>query len=132
MPISTRRLHRLARLQTALACALLTVLAGGCSTNPTSPSRPTPVAAVGVSPASASVEAGSTVQLTATPKDANGTALHGRAVTWSSDATAFATVNGSGLVTGVAAGPATITATSEGKTGTSAITVVVPVVPVAS
>src|SRR5207245_10812517 len=34
-----------------------------------------------------------------------------------------ATVNGSGLVRGVAAGPATITATSEGKSGTAALTV---------
>src|SRR5437762_741942 len=129
MPISTRRRHRLATLQTALACALLTVLAGRCSIDP----GPAPVATVGVSPASASVQAGTTVQLTAMPRDTNGTALHGRAVSWSSDATAFATVNGRGLVTGVTAGPVTITATSEGKTGTSDITVRgVPVVHVAS
>ena len=83
-----------------------------------------PVASVTVSPASASVMAGSTVQLTATPKDASNTPLTGRVVTWSSANTALATVNGSGLVTGVAAGgPVTITATCETKTGTSAITV---------
>src|SRR5207247_1499435 len=133
MPISTRRLHRLARLQTALACALLTVLAGGCSTNPTSPSRPTPVAAVGVSPTSASVDAGTTLQLTAIPQDAIGTPLAGRVVTWSSNHIEIAQVSNSGLVTGVAAGPVTITATSEGKTGTCDITVVdVSVVHVAS
>ena len=83
-----------------------------------------PVASVTVSPASASVMAGSTVQLTATPKDASNNPLTGRVVTWSSANTALATVNGSGLVTGVAAGgPVTITATCETKTGTSAITV---------
>ena len=81
------------------------------------------VASVTVSPASASVQAGSTTQLAATPKSAGGTPLTGRVVTWSSDNTAAATVNGSGLVSGVAAGSATITATCEGKTGTSDITV---------
>ncbi|PYP18109.1 MAG: hypothetical protein DMD52_02690 [Gemmatimonadetes bacterium] len=82
-----------------------------------------PVASVAVSPAPASVQAGQTVQLTATPKDASGTPLAGRTVTWASDNTAVATVSGSGLVSGVAAGSATITATSEGQSGTSALTV---------
>ena len=83
-----------------------------------------PVASVTVTPASPSVQAGSTVQLTATPKSAGGTPLTGRTVTWSSGNTAVATVNGSGLVSGVAAGgPVTITATCETKAGTSAVTV---------
>src|SRR2546423_8975867 len=74
------------------------------------------------------VEAGSTVQLTATLKDAAGNVLTGRTVMWMSNNTGLATVNGRGLVTGVTAGSATITATSEGQTGTAAITVVdVPV-----
>src|SRR5439155_912566 len=72
-----------------------------------------PVAAVAVTPASASVPAGQTVQLTATLKDANGNTLTGRTVTWASSNTAAATVTGSGLVSGVTAGTATITATSE-------------------
>src|SRR5882672_2445637 len=84
------------------------------------------VASVTVSPATASVVAGQTVQLTATPKDANGTPLTGRVVTWSSSNTSVATVNASGLVSGVVAGSATITATSEGQSGTSAITVTGP------
>ncbi|PYO38354.1 MAG: hypothetical protein DMD29_13645 [Gemmatimonadetes bacterium] len=82
-----------------------------------------PVASVTVAPASASVTVGQTAQLTATPKDASGNPLAGRVVTWGSSNTAVATVNGSGLVTGVAAGSATITATSEGRSGTGAITV---------
>src|SRR6184192_2571941 len=85
-----------------------------------------PVASVTVSPATASVPAGQGVQLTATLKDANGNTLTGRTVTWSSDNTAVATVSASGLVSGVVAGAATITATSEAKTGTSAITVTAP------
>lgn len=89
-----------------------------------------PVATVTVSPASATVSPGQTQQLTATPRDANNNPLSGRAITWTTSNGAVATVNTSGLVSGVAAGSATITATSEGKSGTSAITVAV--VPVAS
>src|SRR5437773_1519196 len=98
-----------------------TVTVSGCTV---------PVASVSVTPASASVEPGQTVQLTATPKDANGNALSGRVVTWSSSNTAVASVNAGGFVTSSAAGSATITAASEGKSGTSAITVTS--VPVAS
>lgn len=84
-----------------------------------------PVATVVVSPTSASVMTGATQQLTATPTDANGNALTGRSVTWSSSNNSIATVNSNtGLVTGVSAGgPVTITATSGGKTGTASITV---------
>src|SRR6266700_2245052 len=85
-----------------------------------------PVASVTVTPASGTVPAGSSVQLTATPKDANGNPLVGRTVTWQSSNTSAATVNGGGLVSGVAAGSATITATSEGQSGTSVITVTPP------
>src|SRR5207245_2013253 len=85
-----------------------------------------PVASVTVSPASASVLTGQTVQLTAAPKDASGNPLSGRAVSWTTSNGAVATVSSSGLVTGVTAGSATITATSEGQSGTSAVTVVLP------
>src|SRR5207247_3359231 len=81
------------------------------------------VASVVVSPATASRQVGQTVQLTATPQDASGTALTGRVVTWASSNTAVATVNGSGVVTGMAAGPATITATSGGESGRAEISV---------
>src|SRR5207247_1608470 len=91
-----------------------------------------PVASVAVSPTSASVAVGQTQQLSATPQDANGNPLTGRTVSWSSGNTAVATVAASGLVTGVSAGAATITAASEGQTGTAAITVTsVPVASVA-
>jgi phosphatidylinositol-3-phosphatase len=82
-----------------------------------------PVASVVVGPPSVTISVGGSAGLTATPEDANGNPLSGRVVTWSSDNTAAATVNGSGLVSGVAAGSATVVATSEGVSGTSAITV---------
>src|SRR5207249_197802 len=89
-----------------------------------------PVAAVTVSPAAPTVPVGQTAQLTATPQDASGNPLTGRVITWQSSNGAVASVNGSGLVTAVAAGPATITATSEGQSGTAVVTV--SNVPVAS
>src|SRR5207244_1707849 len=89
-----------------------------------------PVASVAVAPATASLQVGQTVQLTATPKDSAGSALTGRPVTWTTSNGSVATVNTSGRVTAVAAGTATITATSEGKDGSAAVTV--KLVPVAS
>ena len=94
---------------------------------------PMPVATVAVSPATASLQAGATTQLSAVTRDANGNVLTGRSISWSSGSAAIATVSASGLVSAVAAGNATITASSEGKTGTSAITVTaVAPVPVAT
>jgi len=85
-----------------------------------------PVASVSVTPTSATVPVGSTLQLTATPKDATGSPLTGRTVTWASSNTSVATVSATGLVTGQVAGTAIITATSEGQSGTAAITVTPP------
>ena len=93
---------------------------------PPPPPPPPPVATVDVTPATASIQVNQTVQLTATPKDASGNPLAGRAVTWTSGNTSIATVNTTGLVTGKAAGSATITATSEGKNGTATVTVTAP------
>src|SRR5213593_1473175 len=89
-----------------------------------------PVASVTVSPTAPNLYGGGTVQLTATPKDAAGSVLSGRVITWASSNAAIATVSATGLVTGVAVGAATITATSEGQSGTAAVTV--STVPVAS
>jgi hypothetical protein len=63
------------------------------------------------------------VQLTATPRDAAGEVLVGRTVTWATDAPAVATVSAAGLVAGVGEGRATITATSEGNSGTASVAV---------
>ncbi len=85
---------------------------------------PVPVASIAVSPASSTLTVGQTAQLTATPKDAHGDPLTGRVITWTSDIATVAAVDGGGLVTAKAVGgPATITATSEGKTGSAAVTV---------
>ena len=69
------------------------------------------------------LEVGGEETLTATvaPDDATD-----KAITWSSDNTAVATVN-NGKVTAVAAGTATITATADGKSATCTVTVNAPV-----
>lgn len=82
-----------------------------------------PVATVAVSPSSVSVLPGATTQLTATTSDASGHVLTGRTVTWSSSDATKATVDGNGLVTGVAYGQVTITATSETKSGGATVKV---------
>ncbi len=89
----------------------------------TTASSTAPVASVTVNPASANLPVGATQQFATTLRDASGNILTGRSVTWTSNNLPVATVNTAGLVTGVLAGPATITATSEGRSGTSAVTV---------
>src|SRR3989454_221816 len=82
-----------------------------------------PVASVTVSPASGSARIGATMQLSGVTKDSAGNLLTRRTVNWMTSNNAVATVSASGLVTGVAAGSATITATSDGQSGTAAMTV---------
>jgi plastocyanin len=71
---------------------------------------------------SAQLGVGQTLQLTATPLTSTGTVTTGTA-TWSSSAASVASVSASGLVTGVSAGVATISAAIGGRTGSATITV---------
>lgn len=71
---------------------------------------------------------GLSTAVTATLKDASGNVLTGRSITWASSNTGAATVDNTGLVIGVATGSTTISATSEGKTGTVGITISAPTV----
>src|SRR5688572_23243896 len=93
---------------------------------PPPPPPPAAVASVTVTPASVSVETSRTVQLTAVLRDASGNTLTGRAITWTSLNPSVATVSASGLVTGLTVGNASVYALSEGKSDTSAVTVVAP------
>ena len=79
---------------------------------------PAPVASpiltsVTITPPTASITTGATQQLTANPLDQNNAVFVGSTITWSSNNPTVATVDGAtGLVTGVSAGGATITATA--------------------
>jgi uncharacterized protein YjdB len=82
-----------------------------------------PISSITMSPSSATVNVAWTTTLTATARNSNNNAIPGVQFTWSSSNTSIATVSSSGVVTGVAPGSATITASAGGKTGTAAITV---------
>ena len=113
-----------------LAAALMLAACGDEGTGPAGGTPDAPVAAVEVGPTTLTLGLGSSAQLTATPKAADGAELTDRPVAWSSTRTDIATVSASGVVTAVAQGNAIIRATSEGKAGQSAVTVTI--IPVAS
>lgn len=112
---------------TLVAAGIAALGACGSSDTPTTPSAPK-FATLTLTPATAAIAVGATTQLTATPLDAQGNALTGvTGTTFASSDQTKATVDGNGLVKGVAVGTATITAslTRDGVTGnaTSAVTV---------
>jgi mono/diheme cytochrome c family protein len=80
-------------------------------------------ASVTVTPGTSTIEKGDTVQLSASASDPDDTSF-----TWSSNNTDAATVDSTGMVTGVAEGNATITATgsNSGASDTATVTVTVP------
>lgn len=127
LPVS-RSLRAIRRV----AAAALTVLVvacggggGGSAPNPPPPSPTTPtLTALSVTPASASFAKGGTRQFIAMGAYSDGTSKDETAtVTWTSSAPAVATVGTTGVATGVAAGSASLTATSGSKTATAAVTI---------
>ncbi len=74
-------------------------------------------ASVTISPALDSVVFGQSVQLTATARDADGTAVEAGATTWSVAPTSAATISPTGLVTAGTGGAFTVTATIDAVTG---------------
>ncbi|MBI4409928.1 MAG: Ig-like domain-containing protein [Gemmatimonadetes bacterium] len=82
-----------------------------------------PVATVTITPASASLIVNESTRLTATPRDASGTPLVDRKVSWSSSAPSVASVDPEGGVSALSPGTAMITASSEGKSAFASIAV---------
>jgi hypothetical protein len=119
--------HHLPAVATAVACVAFVL---SCTERqlPVAPTGPSlakggpGVKNVTVSPSSATVAVNGSVQLTATASPAKAAS----SFTWSTSNAAVATVSTSGLVTGVAAGAATIRATAGGVSGSSTITVTSP------
>jgi len=111
----------------------ITASSEGRSSSVTLTVTPAPVASLDVTPTSPSVVAGTTVQMSAVPRDAAGNTLTGRLIGWVSSNTAVATINSAtGLAAGVTAGTTTLTATSEGRSGSVTLTVTAAAVAVAS
>jgi plastocyanin len=109
---------------------------GGSSDSTTGPPPPGVFTSVAVTPSSPTVNVGSTTTLTAVAKDQNGATFPGApAATWTSSDVSKATVDpASGVVTGVANGSSTITAsiTSGGATHTGSQQVSVVTLPTAA
>jgi uncharacterized protein YjdB len=101
----------------------------GMQTLAVNPPPLAPVASVSLSAPSTSLQVGQTAQITATIVDANGNTVTGRSIGWSSTNPTVVTVSVTGVVTAVGSGSATISATSEGKTGTLAMTVASAITP---
>ncbi len=88
-----------------------------------------PVATVEVTAGTPTLAVDETTPLTVHLKDGSGNELTGRTVTYGSSNNLIATVSALGVVTAVApGGPVTITATSEGKSGTTTVSVTPPFV----
>jgi CubicO group peptidase (beta-lactamase class C family) len=105
------------------------MLAIGCSgsgsTGPDDPNPPgaAPVATVAVNDVPAEMETGKSKLAGVTLKSAAGETLAGRTITWSSSNSDVAAVTLSGMVHANNPGTTTITATSEGKTGSATLKV---------
>ena len=115
-------------LATAVANGAATVTAtSGAATANAAITVAQTTSAVAVTSEAASLVTADTLRLTAEAFDANGHAVAGARFAWASSDTLVATVDSTGLVTGVAGGVATVTAESGGVTGAAEIAVDVPV-----
>ncbi len=117
----------------AAGTAVITATSGSLSATTTATVAIVPTASVRISPASLTLNAGSTGNLTAQALDAGQIVLTGRVVSWTTQNASIATVSNAGVVTAVNAGSTVLTATIEGKSATATVTVnPAPLVPVAS
>lgn len=97
---------------------------GGASKTTIDLTVKTTVSSVAVTPSAASLQTGDSQQFTATAKYSNGsTANVTSTATWKSSNTSVASVDSAGLVTAVAAGMTTLTATDSGVSGSAPVTV---------
>jgi len=89
----------------------------------TAEASPGPVATAAVTPASAELEVGESLQFSATAMDEFGNTVTGPTFTWSSSSTAATTISNAGLATAVAEGSAEIRATSGSVSGSAQVNV---------
>ena len=106
-----------------MSCAAALLIACGDGSPAVTPPPPIVVSLVEVSAATSTLIRTQTVQLSAVARTSAGTVVSGELPVWTTTAPGIATVSTSGLVTGVAAGTATIRATVGGVSGALDITV---------
>lgn len=119
--MSQRPVSVVAATLLCVACAL--AACGGGDTPTTTPPTLEPVSTVTVSLSATTLAAGQAGAAAAELRSAAGAVLTGRTVSWTSSDNAIATVSASGTIAAVAPGSATITATSEGRSGSAQLTV---------
>ncbi len=110
--------------RTAVTAVLLSL--AGCSGDQTTGPGPTPptVASVQITPGQETLTAlGATHQYQAVAKDASGNTIAGKTFTWSSSDANVATIDQAGVATAVSNGSTSIRASTDGVTGTAALTV---------
>ena len=110
----------------AMAAALLALSVSCGGDDGMTPPPPRVVTSIDVSPSASSLLIGDTLTLTATVRDQSGAAMSGVVVAWSTANAGVATVSAAGKVTAIATGSVTISASAEGKTGTSTLTIAIP------
>lgn len=107
------------RLSAAMLAAVFVAACGDSGTGPDT----NRVESVQVTPDDPAIAVGDDVQLQATARNSAGGTVNGKTAAWTSSSSGVATVSQSGLVTGVAAGTSTITATIDGKADAVTVTV---------
>jgi photosystem II stability/assembly factor-like uncharacterized protein len=109
---------------------LIVVLAlASCQGHDTASPGPGPLATISLTTSSVVVVPAGNLAVTATPRDAAGNVLTGLPVTWTSSSPVVATIDATGLVTALADGRTTLTATIGGKSASVTITVLSPALP---
>ena len=112
------------RVGMAVITAALEGKQGQSTIEVVTPAQANPVASVRVTGQIAGLELGESRWLSAELRSATGVELYDREITWSSSDSSVVRVLPGGQVTGVRGGTATITATSEGKSGS--LTIIIP------
>lgn len=111
-------------------CLLLSILVAPVATTCDQPTESTPVpetvARIDVTAARDTIMVGEQVQVTAVPRSRSGQAMTDQPVTYSTNDKTIATVDPSGMVTGVGPGVARITAASGGATASVWISITQP------
>ena len=116
------------RLAQAYAAGLTAAVLTACSsdldlTDPGSPRTPSSITSITISPPTVTITAGTSAQFSATVLDSAGTPTTDHAILWKSDRPLVASVSPAGQVLAIREGHATITAETDGRRATAAVTV---------